>query len=128
MRRAIEIVVSAILGAIVAIVGAIAHRSYPPFGIILSVLLVLMAVIFVRTWGGWAAVIAFAIPFAALSFVFARPGPGGSLLIAGDSLGYAWLYAGAAAFVIACVVPPRLLGRGRPTLPATGEAPRVTSA
>ena len=125
MRRAIEIVVSAILGAIVAGVGAIAHRSYPPIGVVLSVLLVLMAAVFVRTWGGWSGIIAFAVPFVALTYLFSRPGPGGSLLIAGDGLGYAWIYASTGAFVVACVLPPRLLGRGRPPASATGEAAHV---
>jgi hypothetical protein len=126
MRRAIEIVVSAILGAIVASVGAIAHRSYPPVGLILSALLVLAAIVFVRAWGSWGAVLAFAIPFVALTFVFARQGPGGDLLIAGDSLGYAWLIASTVAVLIACVLPARLLGGARQAAPAEGEAGRVS--
>lgn len=113
MRRAVEILVSAFLGAIVAAVGAVAHRGYPPIGVILSVLLVLVATVFVRTWSGWAGVIAFAVPFALLTFAFTREGPGGSLLIAPDGLGYGWLYGGAGAVVIACLLPARMLGGGR---------------
>ncbi|MGC4174587.1 hypothetical protein [Demequina sp.] len=123
MRRAIEIVVSAILGAVVAVVGAIAHRSIPPLGVILSIALVLAAMIFVRTWGGWIGVLAFAVPFVILTIVFSRPGPGGSLLVAGDGLGYSWLWGGSAAVIVACLLPPRLLGASKaPALtPAAGE-------
>jgi len=128
MRRAIEIVVSAILGAIVASVGAIAYRSFPPIGLILSALLVLTALVFVRAWGGWTAVLAFAVPFVALTTIFARQGPGGDLLIAGDSLGYAWLIASTLAVLIACVLPARLLGAARQGAVAEGEAGSVPSA
>ena len=113
MRRALEILVSGLLGAIVATVGAVAHRSIPPFGVILSVLLVLMAAIFARTWSGWLGMIAFAVPYVALTYIFTREGPGGSLLIAPDGLGYGWLYGGAGAVVIACLLPARMLGGGR---------------
>jgi len=113
MRRALEIVVSAALGAIVAAVGAVAYRSYPPIGVVLCVFLVLMAAVFVRTWGGWLGVIAFVVPFLALTYVFTREGPGGSLLIAPDGLGYGWLYGSAGAIVIASMLPVRLLGGGR---------------
>lgn len=113
MRRALEIFVSAVLGVIVAIVGGIGHRSIPPLGVALSVALVLVSAIFVRTWGGWSAVIAFVVPLVALSFLFTRVGPGGSLLIAGDGLGYGWLYGASGAIVLACLVPAQMLGGGR---------------
>jgi hypothetical protein len=113
MRRLVEVLVAGILGAVSAIVGGIAHRSYPPVGVILSVLLVLMAAVFVRTWAGWTGVIAFAVPFVILTYLFTRVGPGGSLLIANDGLGWSWLYGGAGAVVIACLLPARMLGGGR---------------
>jgi len=118
MRTALAILVSAGLGAIIACVGAVAHRSVPPFGVILSVLLVMVAVVFVRAWVGWLGVIALAVPFILLTTLFSRPGPAESLLIAGDPLGYAWLYGSAGAVVITCILPARLLGGG----------PSVTSA
>lgn len=114
MRSAIVIVVSAVLGAIVALVGGVAHRGYPPFGVILCVLLVLVATVFVRAWANWLGVVSFVIPYMVITFVFTQQGPTGSLLIAGDALGYAWLYGGVGAFVIAVLLPARLLGRGLP--------------
>jgi hypothetical protein len=114
MRTALVIVVSAVLGAIVALVGGVAHRGIPPFGVILSVLLVLVATVFVRTWARWLGVLAFVIPYLAITFIFTQEGPNGSLLIAADGLGYGWLYGGAAAIVVASVLPVRLLGGGRP--------------
>jgi len=112
MQRALQIIVSVLLGAAISTVGAVSHRSIPPFGVILSVLLVLMATLFVRTWGSWAAVVSFAVPYVLLTYLFTRQGPGGSLLIAADGLGYWWLYGGAGAIVVACVVPRRMLGGG----------------
>jgi len=113
MRSAAQIIVSALLGAAVAIVGAVSHRSIPPYGVVLSVLLVLMAVLFVRAWGSWTAVIAYAVPFVLLTYVFTREASGGSLLIAADGLGYGWLYGSTGAIVCACVLPARMLGGGR---------------
>jgi len=136
MRTVFAIVVSAILGAIVALVGGVAHRSYPPIGVILCVFLVLVATVFVRALASWLGVISFAVPFVAITFAFTREGPGGSLLIAGDGLGYGWLYGGAFAVVVACVLPAKMLGGGLPSAsnPAPlealideGEAGRVAS-
>jgi len=113
MRKALAIVVSVVLGGIVAVVGAVAHRGVPPVGVILCVLLVLLATIFVRTWISWLGVLAFAVPFLALTYVFTREGAGGSLLIPPDGLGYGWLYGAAGAIVVASILPARMLGGAR---------------
>ena len=113
MRRALEIIVAVALGVIVSAVGSVAYRGYPPVGVSLSIALVLFATIFVRAWSAWTGVIAFAVPFVALTFLFTREGPGGSLLIPADSLGYVWLYGSAAAVVLASLVPARLIGGGK---------------
>ena len=113
MRRALEILVAVVLGAIVAAVGGVAYRGYPPVGVSLSIALVLFAATFVRAWSSWAGVIAFAVPFVALTYLFTREGPGGSLLIPADGLGYAWLYGSAAALIVACLMPARLIGGGK---------------
>ena len=98
---------------------------------------VLVAVVFVRSWAGWLGLISFVVPYVVIVWVFAQEGPGGSLLIAGDGLGLAWLYGGTLAIVVASVLPPRLLGRAGPPRtverPADasneeGEADRVASA
>lgn len=101
------------LGIIVAIVGAAAYRDWPWVGLSLCVALVLFSMLFVRSWISWPGVIAFSMPWAALTFVFTRQGPGGSLLIPDDTLGLAWIYGGTAAIVLVCLLPPSLIGRGR---------------
>lgn len=121
MRSLVSVAVSAILGVIVALVGGVAHRSIPPFGAILCVLLVLTAAVFVRSWARWLGLISFAVPYIGITAIFTQEGPGGSLLIAGDGLGYAWLFGGTAAIVIASILPARLLGGGLP--PALSSAP-----
>lgn len=112
-RRLLPLLLAVALGVIVAIVGAAAYRDVPWIGVSLCIALVLFSMLFVRSWSSWSGVIAFAVPWAVLTFLFTRQGPGGSLLIPQDSLGYAWIYGGTIAIVLVCVLPPSLIGRSR---------------
>lgn len=114
-RRLLAVLLALALGVIVAVVGAAAYRDMPWLGVSLCVALVLFSMLFVRSWASWSGVIAFAVPWAALTYVFTREGPGGSLLIPEDTLAYAWIYGGTAAIVLVSVLPPSLVGRGRVT-------------
>jgi hypothetical protein len=99
----------AVLGTVVAIVGAASHRAIPFSGVILSVSLVFAAAIFARSWKLWSGVGVFATTWFALTFVFAMEGPGGSVLIADDLPGRIWVIAGAAAITVVCLIPRSLL-------------------
>lgn len=112
-RRLLAVLLALALGTIDALVGAAAYRDVPWVGVALCIALVLVSMLFVRSWAGWSGVIAFAVPWAALTFVFTRQGPGGSLLIPADTLAYAWIYGGTAAIVLVSLLPPSLVGRGR---------------
>lgn len=112
-RRLLAVLLALALGVITAVVGAAAYRDWPWIGVSLCIALVLFSMLFVRAWVSWSGVIAFAVPWAALTFLFTRQGPGGSLLIPSDTLGYAWIYGATAAIVLVCLVPPSLIGRGR---------------
>ncbi|WP_062135930.1 hypothetical protein [Demequina aestuarii] len=96
-------------GVITASVGAVAHRGFPPLGVVLCVMMVALGAVFARTWLGWAGLGLFAGAWMTMTFVWALEGPGGSVLIVQDALGIGWLAGGAIAIVAASVMPSRLL-------------------
>jgi hypothetical protein len=109
MNQTAAYLVVALQGVVVAGVGAIGHRSIPPWGVVLCVVMVIAAAVFSRTWRGFAGLAVFAAAWSLVSFVLSREGPGGSVLIADGTLGYAWLISSAVAIFIAAVIPASLL-------------------
>ena len=113
MRTALRYLLVVVLGASVAIVGAVGYRSAPWFGVIISLVLVLVSALFARAFLGWGGLVAFAAPWVVLTFTFAQEGPGGGALIVADALGYAWLIGATVIVVLVSVLPPSLVGGGR---------------
>ncbi|WP_062387457.1 hypothetical protein [Demequina iriomotensis] len=108
----------ALVGALVALVGAGSHRAYGWFGVTAALLLVAAASTFARTWRGFGGLGAFAGVWVALTMVLSTPGPGGSApLILSDARGLTWVYGGALVIVAAGLLPKRLLV-GRPAVAA----------
>ena len=104
--------VIAALGAIVALVGGGAHRSYGWIGLSLCLLLVAMAAVFARAWHGFVGLAVLAAVWFTVTGVLAGEGPGGSALIATDALGLAWVIGGALVMALAALAPRRwLVGR-----------------
>lgn len=98
-----------VMGAVVAVVGASAHRAFPWWGLTLSIAMVVAGAVFARAWKLWAGLATFALVWLMLTSVFAQEGPGGSLLVAGDHLGLSWAVGGAVAMVVAALLPRTLL-------------------
>ncbi|MFN3867190.1 MAG: hypothetical protein ACK4MD_10835 [Demequina sp.] len=96
-------------GIITASVGAVAHRGYPPLGVVLCVIMVALAGTFARTWLGWGGLGLFAGAWITMTFVWALEGPGGSVLIIQDALGVGWLVGGSLAIMVAALMPAKLL-------------------
>lgn len=109
MKDALGYAIVVLGGLITASVGAVAHRGFPPYGAIASIAMVACAAVFARAWLGFAGVGAFAAAWLVMTFVWALEGPGGSVLIAQDSLGIAWLVGGTVMIMAASVVPTKLL-------------------
>lgn len=109
IRTAAAYFVLTLAGLITALVGAVAHRSVPPVGAILCVALMVAATIFARSWKDWMGIGVFAGCWAVMTGVLAQEGPGGSVLIATDALGYTWLIGGALAIIAVCMVPRGIL-------------------
>ena len=93
MKDALGYVVLAIGGVITASVGAVAHRGYPPYGVIASIVMLGFAALFARAWLGFVGIGILGGAWAVMTFVWALEGPGGSVLIAQDALGIGWLVA-----------------------------------
>lgn len=109
MRSVLAYVVLGVLGVITALVGSTAYRAIPPFGLLLCILLMLIATTFARAWKNWNGIGVFAGTWAITTYILSMEGPGGSVLIATDALGYAWLIGGTLAVVAVCMIPRRIL-------------------
>lgn len=115
MKDALGYAVLLIGGLIVASVGAVAHRAYPPIGVVLCVAMVVLAATFARTWLSWLGIGVFAGAWMTMTFVWALEGPGGSVLIVQDDLGIGWLVGASLAIVAAALLPSKLLVGARGT-------------
>ena len=109
MKDSVGYLVLLVSGAIVATVGSVAYRSIPPFGVALAIVMVALAAVFARAWLSWTGLGLFAAVWMSVTFVWTLAGPGGSVLIAADTLGYAWLAGGVIAIVVAALLPKKLL-------------------
>ncbi|MFC8193094.1 hypothetical protein ACFUMH_15665 [Cellulomonas sp. NPDC057328] len=97
-----------VLGLVVGVLGTLMHRAVRPWGLVLCVLLVLVAVLTARAWGGWVTYVG-AVGGLFLSVtLLAGEGPGGDVLVPGTDLwGIGWLGGAAVAVVAVAVVPRR---------------------
>lgn len=101
--------VIALLGLITALVGAGSHRALGWVGLALCLAMMVAATLFSRAWRGFLGLGVLGAAWTVMTLVLAMEGPGASLLIAPDVRGLAWVYGGAATFVIAAVLPRRVL-------------------
>jgi len=97
----------AALGAIVAVVGTGAHRAFAPWGLVGAIAFVVAAGVFARAWQAWWGFGVYACAWGVMTMVLAQMGPNGSVLIAGDGLGYGWLGGATAAIVVVAFAPRR---------------------
>ncbi len=102
--------VIALIGAIVALVGAGSHRAYGWAGVTVCLVLVGTASVFSRAWLGFTGLAIFGTAWAVLTVVLAQEGPGGSLLIPADAVSLTWVYGGAFVIGAAALIPRRVLG------------------
>jgi len=103
---------SLVLGAVVGALGTVMHRSVPPWGLVLCLLLVLTGAVTVRAWGGLVALLAYAATWGGVVFALSMSGPGGDVLIPGGTaswtvLGQIWILGGWLPIAIAAFLPSR---------------------
>ncbi len=99
--------VTFLLGVVVGVLGTLMHRAVRPWGLALCVLLVLVAVLTARAWGGWVTYVGAVGGLFLAVTLLAGEGPGGDVLVPGTDLwGIGWL-GGAAVAVVAVALLPR---------------------
>lgn len=101
-----------LIGAAVAAVGTLSHRTYPYAGVAAVIVMAFTAALFARLWHQWAGLSLFAAGWAVVVFLLAQQGPGGSVLIVDDALGQVYLLGSAVAIVLVAMAPAFLL-KGR---------------
>lgn len=110
-----------VLGLVVGAVGTAMHRSVPPWGVVLCLLLVACAGLLSRSWGGGVAVAGLAGGMFLSLTTLARSGPGGDVLVpAQQGIGWVWVV-GAAGVLVLVALTPRALFRDEPR----GARPRT---
>jgi hypothetical protein len=118
----------ALIGAIVGLVGTVAHRApvvdVPALhlGLVLALLTVLAASVLARAWGGYAGLAGFGIGWVAVVQVLAIEGPGGDVLVPSQAVGYVWIYGGMLVVTVAAFLPRSWFSE-RPVRAALHERP-----
>jgi|GEM_PF-1268285 len=101
-------IVGAVLGAIVGALGTTLYRSVPPWGLILALVATAAMTVAMRSLMNWAGLISGVVGWAVAVQILALEGPTGDVLIAGDTLGYAWLLGGILALFTGLLLPATL--------------------
>ncbi len=100
------------MGAVIAAIGALSHRTYPFYGLVAVIAVTLTGALFARAWHDWAGLALYAGGWAVVVFLLAQEGPGESVLVVEDALGYGFLLGSAAAIVLVSFTPGFLI-KGR---------------
>ncbi|MBB2923874.1 hypothetical protein [Cellulomonas cellasea] len=113
-----------LLGGLVAAVGTTMHRSVEPWGLVLSLALVLGSAVTVRAWSGFSALIGFAGGLFLVVQLLSQPGPGGDVLVTAQGLlGWTWVIGAAVATGLAAFAPRAWFRDVRPSTPPAPPAP-----
>ena len=95
-----------VLGAIVGLVGTIAHRSVPPWGVVAALVTLLAVCTVARAVAGAGSLLAAGAGWMIAVQLLSAGGPGGDVLVPAATIGYVWVYGGLVA-VLAPLLAPR---------------------
>ena len=99
-------VLTVVVGLVVGAVGTIMHRSVQPWGLVLSLLLVLTAATMARALGGLVTWIGFVVGLGVTVLALSQGGPGGDVLVpSGQKLGLVWMLGSLVVAVVAMLLP-----------------------
>lgn len=119
-------VLTLVLGVVVGLMGTVMHRSIQPWGLVLSLLLVLAAAVTERAFGGLVTWIGFALGLGTAILALSQTGPGGDVLVpAGQKIGLVWLVGAGVVAVVAMLLPGKWFSDV--PLPARPREPALTA-
>lgn len=97
-----------LLGVAVGAIGTVMHRSMPPWGLVLGLVVVLSAGVFARAWEEWRGSAAYAAGWLATVLTLWQVGPGGDILVpAIGPWGNVWILGGVVVLALPVVAPSR---------------------
>ncbi len=112
LKRAVSALALGLLGALVAAIGAGAHRAAGYLGVVLVLVLIASSAIFAKAWQSWNGLVAFAALWVAVTVYFKSTGPANSQLVANDLKDHLWVYGGAVVLLVVALIPrSTLVGR-----------------
>jgi hypothetical protein len=99
-------VLTVVAGFVVGVMGTTMHRSLQPWGLVLSLLLVLTAAATARALGGLVVWAGFVVGLGVTVLALSQKGPGGDILMPADSkLGLVWIVGSLVVAVAATLLP-----------------------
>jgi hypothetical protein len=122
-------VLTVVVGIVVGVVGTIMHRSEQPWGLVVSLLLVLAAAVMARALGGLVSWIGLVVGLGVTVLALSQEGPGGDVLVpSGPKIGLVWMVGSLVVAVGAMLLPRswfsdaprpgRTAGATQPVVPA----------
>ncbi|MGF0116096.1 DUF6113 family protein [Promicromonospora sp. Marseille-Q5078] len=107
-RSAARTVLALVLGAVVGVLGTVAHRTQwhdLPVGIVLALAITLSTAVLCRAWAGLGPLLAAGAGWIVAVQVLSVAGPGGDVLVPAQAVGLVWTYGGLAMFLVAAFLP-----------------------
>jgi hypothetical protein len=98
-------------GFAVALLGTVVHRAVSPWGVVLALAGALSAGVLARALAGGMGVAAYGGALLLVTQLASTLRPGGDVLVAGDVVGYLWLYGSVATAAVVAFLPARWFAR-----------------
>ncbi|MFC8597847.1 DUF6113 family protein [Isoptericola sp. NPDC057191] len=107
-RSAARAVLALALGAVVGVLGTVAHRTQwhdLPLGIVLALAITLSTAVLCRAWAGLGPLLAAGAGWVVAVQALSVAGPGGDVLVPAQAVGLVWTYGGLLMFLVGAFLP-----------------------
>jgi len=107
-RSAARALLAVVLGAVIGVLGTVAHRTQwddLPVGVVLALAITLSTAVLCRAWAGVGPLLAAGVGWVVAVQVLSVAGPGGDVLVPAQAVGLVWTYGGLAMFAVAAFLP-----------------------
>lgn len=110
-RRALTLLVCAVVGLLVAALGTTAHRALPPWGLVVALVAALSGGVLCRALGDGLGLAVHGAALLLLTQLMSQVRPGGDVLVASDALGLTWLFGSVLTCAVVAFLPARWFAR-----------------